>query len=141
MILLDTDVASAFFRLDLEPDVRAWLDAQQLEQLFVSTISVYEIQRGIEKMARGRRRHRLEDQLAILLNHVFKDRLIEFDRDAALATARYQIAREKRGRPVDMADAMIAGISLSRRAVLATRNIRHFAGPEVKLINPWSTSR
>jgi hypothetical protein len=141
VILLDTDVASALFRLDLEPEVRAWLDAQEIDQLFLSTITIYELQRGIERMTRGRRRQRLEAQLAALLNHIFKGRLLEFDSDAALATARYQIAREKRGRPIDMADAMIAGIALSRRAALATRNIRHFAGPEIELINPWSDAR
>lgn len=138
MILLDTDVVSALFRLDLEPDVRAWLDNQTLDQLFTCTITVYEIQRGIERMTRGRRRQRLEGQLATLLNHVFKGRLIAFDTDAALATARYQSAREARGRPIDMADAMIAGVCLSQGAALATRNIRHFTGPELNLINPWS---
>ena len=141
MILLDTDVVSALFRLDLEPNVRAWLDNQAaIDQLFTSTITVYEIQRGIENMARGRRRQRLEEQMATLLNHVFKGRLIEFDTDAALATARYQAAREARGRPIDMADAMIAGLSLSKGAALATRNIRHFTGPELTLINPWAAA-
>ncbi len=141
MILLDTDVVSAMFRLELEPDVRAWFDSRQLDELFTSTITIYEIQRGIERMTRGRRRQRLEEQFAILLNHVFKGRLLPFDRDAASATARYQTAREKRGRAIDMADAMIAGISLSRGAALATRNVRHFAGPEIELINPWSSPR
>lgn len=140
MIQLDTDVLSALFRLDLEPQVRAWLDRQDLDRLFTSAISIYEVKRGIERMARGRRRQRLESQLATLLNGLFKKRLLTFDRDAALATAHYQIARERRGRPIDMADAMIAGISISRGAILATRNIRHFTGPELELVDPWSES-
>ena len=56
------------------------------------------------------------------------------------ATAAYQIKRERIGRPLDMADAMIAGICISRGAALATRNIRHFSDLEVELINPWPDS-
>ena len=140
MILLDTNVVSAMFRLEQEPDATAWLDRQSPDQLCTSSITVYEIQRGIEKLARGRRRQRLASQLVLLLDHVFKDRLLDFDRAAALATAASQIKRERIGRPIDMADAMIAGICISRGAVLATRNIRHFSDLEVELINPWPDS-
>ncbi|MCL4766898.1 MAG: type II toxin-antitoxin system VapC family toxin [Hyphomicrobiaceae bacterium] len=138
MILLDTNVVSAMFRLEQEPDARAWLDRQLPDQLCISSITLYEIQRGIEKLAHGRRRQRLATQLELLLDHMFKDRLLDFDRAAALSTAGYQIKREKAGHPIDMADAMIAGICISQGAALASRNIRHFSGLEVDLINPWS---
>ena len=45
--------------------------------------------------------------------------------------------RERRGRPIDVRDTLIAGIAISRGAAIATRNVRHFADLPIDVINPW----
>ena len=63
--------------------------------------------------------------------------MLDFDRDAAVAAADVAADREKKGRPVDVRDTEIAGIALARRAVLATRNARHFSDLTVPVVDPW----
>lgn len=64
-------------------------------------------------------------------------RVLPFDIAAAEQAATLMAVRNKRGQPVELRDAMIAGIVLAQRASLATRNTTHFADAAVPLINPW----
>jgi predicted nucleic acid-binding protein len=63
--------------------------------------------------------------------------VLNYGEPAADAYARFTATRKAQGRPVTMADAMIAGVALSRGAALATRNVRDFDGCGVTLIDPW----
>jgi predicted nucleic acid-binding protein len=66
-----------------------------------------------------------------------ENRVLDFDEAAAGAAASLAAARQQAGRPADLRDTMIAGITLARRATLATRNLRHFADLEVPIVDPW----
>lgn len=68
-----------------------------------------------------------------------RDRVQPFDVPAATKAAEVAAARRRAGRPVEVRDIQIAGIALARRATLATRNIRHFEGFGVRLVDPWDT--
>jgi predicted nucleic acid-binding protein len=57
---------------------------------------------------------------------------------AAEEAAKLAARQQRRGRPVDLRDTQIAGIALTRRADLATRNVQHFDGLNVNLVNPWA---
>lgn len=63
--------------------------------------------------------------------------LLAFDNEAADAYAQIAAGRRQSGRPISQFDAMIAAITLSRGARLATRNVRDFAGCGITLIDPW----
>lgn len=65
--------------------------------------------------------------------------MLDFDSAAATEAAALAATRRKTGRPVDMRDTQIAGIALARRATLATRNVRHFQGLNVPVIDPWES--
>lgn len=67
------------------------------------------------------------------------DRVLPFDQLAAETTADMAARLRRLGRSVEIRDLQIAGITAARKATLATRNTRHFAGTGVTLIDPWSS--
>jgi len=137
MILLDTNVISGFIRPEPDQVIIAWLDSQPAESIWTTSISVYELSFGIEILAAGRRRRALEEALSQALEEDFDGRVISFDEPAAQAAGRIGAARRRIGRPVEVRDLQIAGIAIARKAKIATRNIRHFEGLGVELIDPW----
>jgi toxin FitB len=138
MILLDTNVISAFIRPEPDRAVMAWLDTQPAESMWTTAISVYELRFGIELLAAGRRRRDLEEALSQALEEDFDGRVVPFDEPAAQSAGRIGATRRLIGRTVEIRDLQIAGIALARKATIATRNVRHFDGLGVALINPWA---
>jgi predicted nucleic acid-binding protein len=138
MIILDTNVVSAMMRQEPDAVVRDWMDRNPLQSLWLTSISIYEIRFGIETLAQGRRRRRLEDEFARVIAVDFEARVLPFDESAAAIAARLAGERRRTGRIVDNRDTMIAGIALARRADLATRNVRHFQDLDVRVIDPWT---
>jgi predicted nucleic acid-binding protein len=137
VILLDTNVLSALMRPEPETTVVAWLDAQPPESVWTTSITVFEIRLGLELLVAGRRRRRLEEAFTRALEEDFEGRVAAFDRFAAEAAGRIAAQRRLVGRPVEVRDVQIAGIAKARRATLATRNLRHFDGLDVDLVDPW----
>jgi toxin FitB len=137
MIVLDTNVISSMMGRRESAAVTRWLDQQELNDLYTTAINVHELRYGIEKMPRGRRRAKLHKDFDVVLS-IFADRILPLDAAAAAASGRVQAQREVAGRPIDLADCLIVGISISRGAALATRNVRHFSDLPVKVIDPWA---
>jgi predicted nucleic acid-binding protein len=138
MIVLDTNVLSALMRAIPAAEVVAWLDAQPRSSIWTTSISVLEISFGLQVMASGRRRTALIEAFDGLMENL-DYRVAEFDTDAAQRAAALMATRQKKGRPGDLRDTMIAGIVLSRRATLATGNTVHFQDACVPLLNPWKS--
>ena len=89
-------------------------------------------------MPTGRRREQRETEFENLLQDDLEDRILNFDRRAAEVAASLMAKRRRTGRPIDLRDAMIAGIALSQNAALATRNVRHFDDESLRVLNPWA---
>jgi hypothetical protein len=138
VILLDTNVLSALMQTRPDPAVVAWLDSQPPESVWVTAVSVFEIRFGLELLSVSRRRKALEAAFDAMLRDDLAERIAPFDSAAAEEAAKLAARRQRRGRPVDLRDTQIAGIALARRASLATRNVRHFDGLSVTVINPWT---
>ncbi|MGA7458793.1 MAG: type II toxin-antitoxin system VapC family toxin [Candidatus Korobacteraceae bacterium] len=136
MIVLDTNVLSALMRATPDREVVTWLDEQPRTSIWTTSISVLEISFGLQVMASGRRRTALIELFELLLARL-DHRIAALDNDAAQRTAELMATRQKRGRPRDLRDTMIAGIVLARRGILATRNTAHFEDAGIPLINPW----
>ena len=138
MILLDTDVLSSLMRAEPAMAVVKWLDEQPESSIWTTSITVMEIRYGLQIMSTGRRRQRMEEELEAVLRKEIQERYAPFDVAAAQHAAELMALRKTRGRPVDLRDTMIAGIALSTRATLATRNTAHFADLSVPVVNPWT---
>lgn len=137
MILLDTNIISEISRKQPAAGVIAWLDQQPPSSLWITSISVFEVRYGLYAMAPGKHREFLTAAFDDFCAHVVENRIVTFDSDAAHETAKLMAGRKKRGFSVDLRDTMIAGIALSRRATVATRNTRHYHDLHVPVVNPW----
>lgn len=137
MIILDTNVLSALMRRDPDPPVVQWLDLQAPQSIWITSITLFESRLGLALVPDGRRRRVLEAAFSRLLDEDLENRVLPFDSEAALQAASLAADRQRTGRPVDIRDTQIAGIAQARRATLATRNVRHFEGLTVQVINPW----
>lgn len=138
MIVLDTNIVSAMMRRDVDTMVRDWLDCLPPESIWVTAITIFEVRFGIELLAKGRRRQQLETDFVQAIAEDFQGRVLDLDRTAAEAAASLCAQRRLRGRPIEMRDTMIAGIVASRRAQLATHNVRHFDDLEIAVVDPWA---
>jgi predicted nucleic acid-binding protein len=137
VILLDTNVLSALMQRELDQTVVAWLDEQPSESIWTTAITVFEVRMGLELLAKGRRRSRLEQEFDRLLAEDLDDRVQLFDCAAAGAAGTIAASRRRAGRTVEIRDVQIAGIASARKATLATRNVRHFEDLGIHLIDPW----
>jgi hypothetical protein len=137
VIVLDTNVLSALMQRRPPVVVIDWVDRQPTMSLWTTTVTVFEIEYGLKRMARGKRRRGLEAAFRAMLAEDLDGRVLSFDVPAALAAGEISVAREKEGRPVEVRDVMIAGIARSRRATVATRNIGHFDG-SCPVVDPWA---
>jgi hypothetical protein len=140
MMLVDTNVLSAIMRSVVEPAVERWFDAQSPESVWTTTITVFEIRFGLALLAPGRRRDRLHDAFDIAIDDVLGGRVLPFDRTAAESAAELAAKQRQIGRPVEIRDIQIAGITAARKATLATRNTRHFENLGIVLVDPWQLS-
>jgi predicted nucleic acid-binding protein len=136
MIILDTNVLSALMHQSPEPAVVGWLDQQPRISIWTTSVTVLEIQYGLQIMPAGRRRSLLIKAFDALLEKI-EHRIAPFDFAAAQQAAGLMTARRRKGRTVDLRDTMIAGIALAHRATLATRNTQHFGDIAVAVVDPW----
>lgn len=137
MIILDTNVVSEIMLPRPDERVTSWLDRQPRASIWVTSVSVFEIRFGLETMPVGRRRIALMASFERWLGEVVQQRIASYDEAAARCAAELAADRQRRGRPGELRDTMIAGIVLSSHAKLATRNVKHFEDIAGSVVNPW----
>lgn len=137
MIVLDTNVLSEPLRPAPDPRVVAWLDAQHVETLWLTTVTTAELRYGVAVLPAGSRKRLLEERIETEIFELFGGRILAFDEPASLCYAQLQAAARRAGRPHPIADAMIAAMAKSRGFALATRNTKDFEGAGIDLVNPW----
>jgi predicted nucleic acid-binding protein len=138
VIILDTNVISALIQAVPDPNVRAWANQQRREALVTTAVTVMELRAGIEHLLESKRRRQLDADVNWVLDDLLGGRVLNFDRKAAFAAAAWHAHCRRNGRPVPTTDVQIAGIAISRRIPIATRDIRDFEDVGVKLIDPWA---
>jgi hypothetical protein len=137
VIVLDTNVLSALMIREPEEVVLRWLGRQPQHELWTTSITLFELRLGIERLVTSRRRAALEAAFDGLVDDDLEGRILDFDAAAARQAGRLAAKRQRAGRPVDLRDTEIAGIVLARNATLASRNVRHFADLDVTVVDPW----
>ena len=114
---------------------------QAASRLYLSTISEAELRYGVDILPQGQRRERLRAEIEGMLREDFAGRILPFDRDAAQAYATIAAARRATGHSINHADCQIAAITRSVGAAVATRDVNHFEGCGVDVIDPWATGQ
>ncbi len=138
MIILDTNVVSEPIKLKSDLTVQEWLDSQVAETLYLTSTSLAELLSGIEILPLGKRRGTLSATVVEVVEKLFGDRILPFDRDAATAFAKLHGRALASGRAISFADAQIAAIATVRGFAVATRDAAPFEAAGVRVINPWA---
>ncbi len=139
MILLDTSVVSEPLRQAPETSVIEWIDAQLLETLYLSAITVAELRAGVALLPSGKRRTGLHESLEKRVLPLFTGRVLPFDQGCTQAYAKLMTRAQKAGVAIAAADGYIAAIAATNRFSVATRDTRPFEAAGTSVINPWVT--
>jgi len=137
MIILDSNVLSALMLPTPDPVVIRWLDRQPTASIWTTSVTMFEVRFGLEAMPAGKRQTAMKSAFDYWLGKIIQERIAHFDSEAARCAADLAAERQKRGRPKELRDTMIAGIVLASHATLATRNVKHFEDIARSVVNPW----
>lgn len=131
--LIDADVLSEPTKPEPRRSVVEWL-RQHEPDLGICSITLGELRLGILKLAAGRRRRSLETWYE---NGVEVMAIVDFDAAAASQWALLMCDLQRRGRPMPVADSLLAATARSRGLTVVTRNEAHFRDSGVRLLNPY----
>ena len=140
MYLLDTNILSvgAPGPGEAPSALIDWMDTNS-DQLFISTITVAEICGGITRMERTgakAKARKISDWLELVL-HLYEDRVLPFDIDAAQTAEKFLDMARAKGHSPGFADLAIASIASSRSLTLLARNVKDFAPLSIDVVNPF----
>jgi toxin FitB len=138
--LVDTNVPSELVRSRPEPRIETWLSAQNLDTLFMSAVSFGELRKGITLLSPGKRKAELESWMESDLSLLFSGRILSVTRSIAERWGILDAKRQLAGRPLNMADGLLAATALEHDLTLVTRNVKHFDQLGVTVFNPWITA-
>jgi len=136
--LLDTCALSEYARKSPAPEVIAWLDEQDEDSLYLSVISLGEIEKGILKL-RERDRRRSQKLTARLgqVEQRFAGRILPLDAAALHVWAQIAARSELAGPPLPVMDGLVMATAQCHGLTVVTRNVQDFAAyPQV--FNPWA---
>ena len=139
MILLDTCVVSEALKPSPEPRVLQWLGSLNEDEVFLPSLVLGELRKGIDLMPAGNRRSALLLWL-VQLQERFRARTLAFDAETAARWGELQAAQLQSGTPVPVIDSLLAATALKHGAVLATRNTVDFERTGVAVFDPWGES-
>jgi len=137
VIILDTNVLSEVIRDVPEKRVVEWMAHQTSSMLFTTTITKTEFFCGVYLLPDGRRKSVIKKAIEDIFEIDMSGRVLHFDEKSARLYAKIASSRKKSGQPISQFDAMIAAITKSREATLATRNVKDFMYCGISLVNPW----
>ena len=137
MYLLDTNVLSELRKASsnkADPNVLVWASKQTISSLYISAITLMELEIGILAIERKdeNQGHRLRHWMQEQVLPEFKDRTLAIDTHVALRCAKLHVPDPRSER-----DALIAATALVHNMTIVTRNTKDFIAAQVPLINPW----
>ena len=136
MIVLDTNVVSEAMKPQPDAAVRAWLNDQAAQTLYLSSVTLAELLFGIRALPAGRRKNMLDRALTELLA-LFEDRILPFDTDAARHYADLAVTARNGGRGFPTPDGYVAAVAASRGFIVASRDRLPYEAAGLKVIDPW----
>lgn len=136
MIALDTNVISKAMKPNPDPAVRAWLNEQSAETLYLTTVTLAELMFGIAALPHGKRKEMLSEALDGLMA-LFRGRILPFDADAGSRYAELAVTARAAGRGFPVPDGYIAAIAVSQGYQVVSRDMAPLEAANVGVVNPW----
>jgi predicted nucleic acid-binding protein len=135
--LLDTNVVSEWVKPKPNAGLMRWAASVDEDRVFLSVISLAELRYGIDRMATGKRRRRLEEWLSDELPIRFEGRILPVDSPVADACGRIVRRTELLGRSIEAMDAFLAATAETHQLIFVTRNVSDFVVLK-NVLNPWT---
>ena len=135
--LLDTAVVSELVRKSPSAAVLKWIDGQDEASLYLSVLTIGELEKGVARLPASARRNRLQSWVRRDLVGRFDGRLLPIDTRTATRWGSVTGESEKRGRPLPVIDSLIAATALVHGFTVATRNVEDFERCGAPCVNPW----
>jgi len=135
--LLDTCAISEMVAVKPNPNVLSWFQSQNEEMLFLSIITIGEIEKGIYQLPASRKRTLLETWLFDDLAPNFHGRILEINRKLITSWAKMIADLKTKGVVRPSFDSLIEATALHHQLILVTRNVKNFQYSQVTILNPW----
>ena len=135
--LLDTSVISELVKKNPHGPVIHWISEQDESLLFLSIITIGELEKGIAKLPASARKSKLQTWVRRDLAGRFGARVLPIDIQTATRWGALAGESEKRGKPLPVIDSLIAATALLHDLAVVTRNTEDFERCNVTCINPW----
>ena len=139
--LLDTNILSELRRPRPEPKVVAFVAAQPLDSLFISSVTLAEIRFGIELVADAGRRAELNDWLTHKVRPMFDQRVLPVTEDIMFKWRLLVEDGRKAGHTFSQPDLIIAATALEHGLTVVSRDTTDYERARVPLLDPWSTDK
>ena len=138
--LLDTNILSNISKPEPSASLLTWMAEQVDDGLFIASLTIAEIHRGILEKPAGKKRAALETWFGGKEGpqSLFAGRILSFDQKAALVWGEMMAQGRATGRPSSALETIVAAIAQSNNCVVVTDNVRDFQG--IEIINPLRTS-
>ena len=138
MIVLDTNVVSELMRDEPDPRVEQWVAAQLVEELWMSAMTLLEIERGLLRCFPGKAQEKLRQRFVNIVDKTLPGQIVPLGAHEATHVAGLLDSQARRGRPVTLADAIIAGSAIAHNALVATRDAAVLEALGNAAVNPWA---
>ena len=135
--LLDTCVISELVKPKANPKVIEWIRSCHEQQLFLSSLTIGEINKGISKLSKSKKSRNLMNWLENDLLERFNQRILAIDVSVAMAWGNMLSICEKKGIQIPVIDGLIASTAMVHGMTVVTRNIQDMEPTGVAAHNPW----
>jgi len=135
--LLDTCVISELIKPQPNKNVIEWIQQQDEENLYLSVLTLGEIEKGIEKSSNEARKRKLQLWVNEDLTQRFAGRILPIDKAVAVKWGIIQGVAELKGKTMPAIDGLIAVSGLVYDCIVVTRNTADMQQSTAELFNPW----
>jgi toxin FitB len=135
--LLDTNIISELVKPTPAPNVLAWLKPQRENTLFLCSVTIGELMKGITALGESSKKDRLMHWLETEVTHRFLGRILPYDEKAAMLWGLWNGKGKLIGKNFSILDSQIAAIAVNFGCTLVTRNTKDMDGLPVETFNPW----
>ena len=135
--LFDTSVISELVKPAPDDKVVDWMKRADENSLYLSVLTIGELEEGIAKLPASSRRTKLEAWIRHDISDRFRERLLAINGTVAATWGKLAGEAEARGRPLPIIDGLIASTGLAHDLTVATRNIEDFERCGARCFNPW----
>lgn len=137
MIVIDTNVISELWKVEPNSNVLAWIDAQAIETLYLSAVTVAELRYGLATMPEDKRHTIYQERLEHEVLPAFAGRVLAFDLGTSKTYAELMARARAGGKTIAKADGYIAATAAAHGLMVATRDTSPFEAGGLEVINPW----